>query len=167
MADDVLFKLVIRLVAMGWQLWIALVVGVVLVGLDLMVVSLLGSVVLFKLDCRLVAVSCWVWVSLMMEGMWFVGMRWHTWVLLVVDDVLLVLERMASLMVGVKLVEMELIAGAVSWLSLLGLVVMCGVLFISVGIVGGVGWRGRVALLVDDGLFKMGLVTVAVGCRLW
>ena len=50
----------------------------------------------------------------MMEGMWFVGVRWHAWVSLVVDDVLFVLERMASLMVGVKLVEMELIAGAVS-----------------------------------------------------
>ena len=29
MADDVLFKLVVRSVAVGWQLWIALVVGVV------------------------------------------------------------------------------------------------------------------------------------------
>ena len=142
MADDVLFKLVIRSVAVGWQLWIALVVGVVLVGMELMVLSLLGSVVLFKLECRLVAVCCWVWESLMMEGMWFVGVRWHAWVLLVVDDVLFVLERMASLMVGVKLVEMELIAGAVGCLSLLGLVVMCGVLFTSVGIVGVVGWCG-------------------------
>ena len=60
MADDVLFMLVIRSVALGWQLWISLVVGVVLVGMELMVLSLLGSVVLFKLDCRLVAVCCWV-----------------------------------------------------------------------------------------------------------
>ena len=95
MADDVLFKLVVRSVAVGWQLWIVLVVGVVLVRMELMVLSLLGSVVLFKLDCRLVAVCCWVWESLMMEGMWFVGERWHAWVLLVVDDVLFVLEVMS------------------------------------------------------------------------
>ena len=168
MADDVLFKLELRSVAVGWQLWIALVDGVVLFGMGLMVLSLLGSVVLFKLDCRLVAVCCWVWESLVMEGIWFVGVRWHAWVSLVVDDGLLMLERMASLMVGVKLFEMDLIAGAVGWLSLLGLVVMRGMLFTSVGIVGVVGWRGRVAfLLVDDGLFKVGLVTVAVGWRLW
>ena len=79
----------------------------------------------------------------MMEGMWFVGVRWHAWVSLVVDDVLFVLGWMASLMVGVKLVGMEMISGAVGWLSLLGLVVMYGVLFTSVGIVGGVvGCRG-------------------------
>ena len=58
-------------------MWIALVAGVVLVGMDLMELSLLGSVVLFKLDCRLVAVCCWVWESLMMKGMWFVGVRCH------------------------------------------------------------------------------------------
>ena len=51
-----LCKLVIRAVAVGWQLWIALVVGVVVGGMDLMVLSLLGSVVLFKLDRRLVSV---------------------------------------------------------------------------------------------------------------
>ena len=90
MADGVLLKLLARSVAIGWQLWIALVVGVVLVGMDLMVLSLLGSVVLFKLDCWLVAVCCWVWESLMMEGMCFVGVRWHAWVLLVADDVLIV-----------------------------------------------------------------------------
>ena len=60
MASVVLFKLVFGSVSVGWQLWIALVVGVVLGGMDLMVLSLLGSVVLFKLDCRLVAVCCWV-----------------------------------------------------------------------------------------------------------
>ena len=51
-----LFKLVIRAVAMGWQLWIALIVGVVLFGVELVVVSLMVSVWLFKLDRRLVAV---------------------------------------------------------------------------------------------------------------
>ena len=56
MVDDVLFKLVIRSVAVGWQLWIALVVGVVLLGKELMVLSLMVSVGLFKLDRRLVAV---------------------------------------------------------------------------------------------------------------
>ena len=54
----------------------------------------------------------------MMEGMWFVGVGWHVWVSLVGDDVRFVLVRMASLMVGVELVEMELIAEAVGWLSL-------------------------------------------------
>jgi hypothetical protein len=75
----------------------------------------------------------------MVEGMWFVGVGWHACVSLVVDDVLFVLELMALLMVGVKLVELELVAGAVGWLSVLGLVVMCGVLFASVCIVGVVG----------------------------
>ena len=51
-----LFKLVIRAVAVGWQLWIALMVGVVLFGVELVVVSLMVSVSLFKLDRRLVAV---------------------------------------------------------------------------------------------------------------
>ena len=97
--------------------------------------------------------------------MWFVGMGWHVLVSLVVDDVLFVLELMALLMVGVKLVVLELIAGAVGRLSLLGLVVMCGVLFTLVGIVGVVGWCGWVALLVDDGLFRVELVTVVVGWR--
>ena len=51
-----LFKLVIRAVAVGWQLWIALMVGVVLFGMELVVVSLMVSVRLFKLHRRLVAV---------------------------------------------------------------------------------------------------------------
>ena len=51
-----------------------------------------------------------MWV---VDGMWFVGVGWHAWVSLVVDDVLFVLKLMALLMVGVKLVELELIAGAV------------------------------------------------------
>ena len=66
MADDVLFKLVIISVAVGWQLWLALMVGVVLFGMELVVVSLVVSVKLFKLDRRL-------WVSLVVEGIWFVG----------------------------------------------------------------------------------------------
>ena len=68
-----------------------------------------------------------------------VGVGWHAWVSLVFDDVLFVLELMALLMVGVRLVELELIAGAVGWLSVMGLVVMCGVLFTSVCVVGVVG----------------------------
>ena len=48
--------LVIRSVAVGWQLWIALMVGVVLFGMELMVLSLMGSVRLFKFDRRVVAV---------------------------------------------------------------------------------------------------------------
>ena len=50
-----LFKLVIRAVAVGWQLWIALMVGVVLLGMELVVVLLMVSVGLFKLDRWLVA----------------------------------------------------------------------------------------------------------------
>ena len=56
MANDVLFNLEFRSVAVGWQLWIALMVGVVLFGMELVVVSLMVSVRLFKLDRRLVAV---------------------------------------------------------------------------------------------------------------
>ena len=48
--DGVLFKLVIRAVAVGWQLWVALMVGVVLFGMELVVVSLMVSVWLLKLD---------------------------------------------------------------------------------------------------------------------
>ena len=51
-----LFKLVIRAVAGGWQLCISLMVGVVLFRMELVVVSLLFSGGLFKLDRRLVAV---------------------------------------------------------------------------------------------------------------
>ena len=51
-----LFKLVMRAVAVGWQLWVAWMVGVVLFGMELMVVSLMVSVGLFKLDRWLVAV---------------------------------------------------------------------------------------------------------------
>ena len=54
--DGVLFVLVIEAVAVGWQLWITLVVGIVLFGMELVVVSLLVSVGLFKLDRRIVAV---------------------------------------------------------------------------------------------------------------
>ena len=35
--------------------------------------------------------------------MWFVGVGWHAWVSLVVDDVLFVLELMSLLIVGVRL----------------------------------------------------------------
>ena len=58
------------------------------------------------------------------------------------------LEQMASLTVGVGLFVVGLISG---------------VLFTSVGIVDVMGWRGRVALLVVDGLFMVGLVMVTVG----
>ena len=52
MADYVLFKLVIRSVAVGWQLWIALVVCVVRFGMELMGLSLMCRVGLLKLDRR-------------------------------------------------------------------------------------------------------------------
>ena len=54
--DGVLFVLVIKAVAVGWQLWITLVVGVMLFGMELVVVSLMVSVGLVKLDRWLVAV---------------------------------------------------------------------------------------------------------------
>ena len=54
--DGVLFKLVNRAGAVGWQLEVALMVDVVLFGMELVVISLLVSVGLFKLDRRLVAV---------------------------------------------------------------------------------------------------------------
>ena len=52
-------------------------------------------------------------------------------------------------------------------MSVLGLVVMCGVLFTSVGVVGVVGGCGRSALLVDGGLFRVELVGVVVGWWWW
>ena len=51
-----LFKLVIRAVAVGWQLWLALMVVVVLFGVELLLVSWMVSVWLFKLDRWFVAV---------------------------------------------------------------------------------------------------------------
>ena len=54
--DGVLFKLMVRSVVVGWQLWMALMVGVVLSGVGLMVESLMVSVWLFKLGRWLVAV---------------------------------------------------------------------------------------------------------------
>ena len=48
--------MVMRAVAVGWQLWVAWMVGVVLFGMELMVVSLIVSVWLFKLDRWFVAV---------------------------------------------------------------------------------------------------------------
>ena len=56
MANVVLFKLVVRSVAVGWQVWIALVVGGVLFKLELVVVSLMAIVRLCKLVRWLVAV---------------------------------------------------------------------------------------------------------------
>ena len=44
-----------------------------------------------------------MWVSLVVEGMWFVGVGWHAWGSLEVDDVLFVLEVLSFLMVGVRL----------------------------------------------------------------
>ena len=54
--SDVPFMLVIRAAAVGWQLYVALLVDVVLFGMELVVVSLMVRVRLFKLDRRLVAV---------------------------------------------------------------------------------------------------------------
>ena len=54
--NGVLFKLMVRAGAVGWQLWMALMVDVVLFGVGLVVASLMVNVWLFKLGRRLVAV---------------------------------------------------------------------------------------------------------------
>ena len=73
MVTVVLFKLVVRSVAVGWQLWMALVFGGVLFKLELVVVSLMSIIRLCKLELWLDAVWCWLWVSVMLVGMWVVG----------------------------------------------------------------------------------------------
>ena len=50
-----------------------LVVGGVLFGLGLLVLSLMSIIRLCKLDLWLVAVWCWLWVSVLLVGMWVVG----------------------------------------------------------------------------------------------
>ena len=74
MVNAVLFKLVVRSsVAVGWQLWMALVVGGVLFKLELVVVSLMAVGKLCKLVLWLVDVCCWLWVSVMLVDLWVVG----------------------------------------------------------------------------------------------
>ena len=61
LGNVVLFKLVVRSVAVGWQLWMALVFGGVLFKLALVVLSLMSVVRLCKLGRWLVAVwCCWL-----------------------------------------------------------------------------------------------------------
>ena len=77
----------------------------------------------------------------MVEGVLFVGVGWHVWVSLVVVGLLFKVELILCLddvVVGVVLVELGLVVGAVVWL-LLVLVGKVGTLFISVCIVGVVG----------------------------
>ena len=52
----VVVSLMVRAGAVGWQLWMALMVDVVLFGVGLVVASLMVNVWLFKLGLRLVAV---------------------------------------------------------------------------------------------------------------
>ena len=59
----VLFKLVIRVGAVGWQLEVALMVDVVLFSLALVVISLLVSVGLCRSECRSVDVRWRWWLS--------------------------------------------------------------------------------------------------------
>ena len=66
--NDVLFKLVFGLVAVGWQLWISwMVVG--------MLLSLVVGDGLFKLA---------LWRSVVVDGRLFGGGGWHEWVSFVV-----------------------------------------------------------------------------------
>ena len=87
--SDVLFMVVIRAVAVGWQVWVALLVDVVLLGMYfvgslsafdvlLLLVSMvgawvwlvrwLGNVGLFALVVRSVAVGWLCWVALRLDG---------------------------------------------------------------------------------------------------
>ena len=101
--------------------------------------------------------------------MWFVGVGWHAWVSLVVDDVLFVLELMSLLMVGVRLAGafrsvfvrrwriycMMLVSGC-RWFVGLGCWFVCVAL-------GQRLWRSLMvkgmllSLVVDDGLFRLAL----------
>ena len=64
-----MFKLVARLVAVGWQLWMALVFGGVLFKLELVVLTRMAVVRrLCELGRWLVAVSVWS------IGVWVIGM---------------------------------------------------------------------------------------------
>ena len=60
LGNVVLFKLVIRSVAVGWQLWMALVFGSMLFKLELVVLSLVSVIRLCRLGRWLVAVWCWL-----------------------------------------------------------------------------------------------------------
>ena len=73
MVTVVLFMLVVRSVALGWQLRMALVVGGVLFKLELVLLSLMSVIRLCKLGLWLVAVWCWLCVSVMLVGVWVVG----------------------------------------------------------------------------------------------
>ena len=60
LGNVVLLKLVVRSVAVGWQLWMALVFGGVVFKLELVVLSLMSVIRLCKLGRWLVAVWCWL-----------------------------------------------------------------------------------------------------------
>ena len=104
--------------------------------------------------------------------MWFVGVGWHAWVSLVVDDVLFVLELMSLLMVRVRLAGafrrwriycMMLVSGLRRFIGL-------GCWFVCVAL-GQRLWRSLVvesmllSLVVDDGLLGFGLGYSQVRCR--
>ena len=68
-----LFMLVVRSVAVGWQWWVALIFGGVLLKLALVVVSLTSVGRLCRLGRWSVAECCWLKVSVLSLGMWVVG----------------------------------------------------------------------------------------------
>ena len=67
------FKLVARLVAVRWQLWMTLVFVGVLFKLALVVLSLASVCRLCRLGRWSVAECCWLMVSVLSLGMWVVG----------------------------------------------------------------------------------------------
>ena len=112
--------------------------------------------------------------------MWFVGVGWHAWFSLVVDDVLFVLEVMSFLMVGVRLdgafrsvfvrrwrIYCMMLDSGCHWFVGLGCWFVCVAL-------GQRLWRSLMvesvllSLVVVDGLFKLALWgSVLVGGRLF
>ena len=90
-----MFKLVARLVAVGWQLWMTLVFVGVLFKLALMVLSLTSVGRLCRLCRWSVAGFCWLKDSVLSLGMWVVGVGWRGWNS-VVGGVLFMLEQVMT-----------------------------------------------------------------------
>ena len=73
----ILFKVVVSLFVVGWQLWMTLVFVGVLSELALMVLSLTSVGRLCRLGRWSVAECWWVKASVLSLGMWVVGGGWR------------------------------------------------------------------------------------------